>query len=107
VSPAPLSSEIASLVHHVELNKAGWWDKGIQRFILAAIWFSGRSLDLNGIATELHQKFYMGTDAARIRQQTEALCLDGSLLCLPNGSYKISEQSQKEFEETIHEAEAA
>lgn len=35
--------ELVSLIHHVELNKAGWWDGAIRQFILAAIWLNGKA----------------------------------------------------------------
>jgi len=31
--------------------------------------------------------------------------LEGTLVCLPSGSYKVSERAAKEFEETIKDAE--
>ena len=102
---AVLSAEIASLVHHVELNKSGWWDAGIERFIMAAFWLNGRSLDDKEIVGELRNRFFLNTDSARIKRHTEILCADGTLVCLPGGSYKISEQAAREFEETIRDAE--
>jgi len=35
-----LSREVMALVHHVELNRAGWWDKVVQRLTLAAVWLA-------------------------------------------------------------------
>jgi hypothetical protein len=36
-----LPMELVSLVHHIELNKAGWWDVAVQQLLLAAMWISG------------------------------------------------------------------
>jgi hypothetical protein len=35
-----LPTELAALVHHVELNRSGWWDKAVHRLVLAAVWLS-------------------------------------------------------------------
>src|SRR5271165_5146041 len=97
---ALLSAEIASLVHHVELHKSGWWDSGIERFIMAAIWLNGRSLNDKEIVQELRNRFFLNTDTARIKKHTDILCADGTLVCLSGGSYKISERAAREFEKT-------
>ena len=41
MAPRELSPEIVALVHHVELNKAGWWQKSLQKLIANVLWMSG------------------------------------------------------------------
>jgi hypothetical protein len=72
---------------------------------MAAIWLNGRSLDDNEIVEELRNRFFLNTDSARIKKHTDILCSEGTLVCLPSGSYKVSERAAKEFEETIKDAE--
>jgi hypothetical protein len=33
-----LPKALVSLIHHVELNKSGWWDRVVERIVLVAIW---------------------------------------------------------------------
>jgi hypothetical protein len=39
-----LTPELVSAVHHVELNRSGWWDSAVERLILNAVWIAGGSL---------------------------------------------------------------
>ena len=48
-----LPPEIVSLVHHVELNKAGWWDKAIERLILGLLLWLDRPLTLEELQAAL------------------------------------------------------
>ena len=36
-----LPAELVSLIHHLHLNEAGWWDKGIRQFIVSIVWLNG------------------------------------------------------------------
>jgi len=35
-----LPKEAIALVQHIELNRAGWWDKSVHRLLMATIWLS-------------------------------------------------------------------
>lgn len=100
-----LPPELTSLVHHVELNKAGWWDKAVQQFILATVWLSDESLTAEGILERLRQDFSVGLDAERLRKQLGALLASDTLVQLRGERFKISEQSLKAFTADLQEAE--
>ena len=44
-----LPTEVAALVHHVELTRAGWWDKAVHRLVLAAVWLADKPLTVREI----------------------------------------------------------
>lgn len=100
-----LPKEIISLIHHIELNKAGWWDASIQRIIIAVLWLATKNLTMKEIADELNKKFYINPGISKIKTQVDALCSSGILLLLPNGEFKISEMSLKEFEQSLKKTE--
>ncbi len=100
-----LPPEVVSLIHHLELNKAGWWDRGIQRLALAVIWLSGEPLTCEGIVTQLRDRFYVKGDVARVKKQIEELRKAGALLALPDGRLKLSERTLKEMEGEVEGAE--
>jgi len=77
MATAPLPTELVSLVHHIELNKAGWWEKAIQRLILASVWLSGNKLELDGILKALRENFQADLDRNRAQTQLSALCSTG------------------------------
>lgn len=105
MAAAPLPTELVSLVHHIELNKAGWWEKAIQRLILASVWLSGNKLELDGILKALRENFQANLDRNRAQTQLSALCSTGELICLPSGDFKISEATLKRFENDLKDAE--
>ena len=40
------SRELASLVHHVELHRSGWWDRSLERLVTVTVWLKNpRSSD--------------------------------------------------------------
>lgn len=90
--------DIISLVHHIELNKAGWWDKGIQQLIYGTIWLLGKSMTMNEVIDELRNTYAVKIDAVKASQQFDALCDAGKLIPLGNDRFKVSESGISELE---------
>lgn len=101
-----LPPELISLVHHVELNKAGWWDKAIQRLILATIWLLGGNATLDDILEQLSRNFQISLDIGKAKTQIQTLCSSGELVPLPGGRLKISESALANFENDLEETNA-
>jgi len=100
-----LPAELTSLVHHVELNKAGWWDQAVQQVIVATIWLCGENLTLQGVRERLGEYFCVNLDEDRIRKHVDALCASGTLVPVQAQRFKIAEQSLNEFERGLADAE--
>lgn len=101
-----LPPEVISLVHHIELNKAGWWDRAIQQLVLAAIWLSsGKSLSAQEIVDYYRREFQVNLDVGKVNSQIDILCSSNVLVPLPKQRFKISERALKEFEKQLKEAE--
>lgn len=83
MSSAALPPELVSLIHHVELNKVGWLDNAIRRFILATVWLNPPSLPLAELSTHIRQRFSLTLDPAVVSKNVEAPCSSGALLRLP------------------------
>lgn len=100
-----LPPELISLVYHIELNKAGWWEKAVQRLILGVLWLNGENLKLDSVVYYLMVDF----DVRISRQKANALADDlfssGILIRLQNGGLKIAESVRKNFEQEIKETE--
>jgi len=105
VGASELPPELISLVHHVELNKAGWWDKAVDQLIVAAIWLSGESLTPQGVLDDLRESFSVDLDAEKTRGRIDALCVSGILVPLQGEQFKISERSLNEFEKGLEECQ--
>jgi len=52
-----LSSEVIGIVQHVELNRSGWWERAVQRLVLAAIWLAIEPLGEEEILKKLQTDF--------------------------------------------------
>ena len=98
---AVLPPELLSLVHHVELNKSGWWDKALQQVILAAMWLTDESLTPQGVAAAISDSFSVNLGPEKIAGQIDILCETNTLVRLPDGSIKISEQSFNELQQGL------
>jgi hypothetical protein len=58
INTSLLPKEVTALVHHVELNRAGWWEKAIHRLVLAAVWLSDHTLNTDQIHTILKEQIH-------------------------------------------------
>ncbi|MEA3460192.1 MAG: hypothetical protein U9R11_05930 [Chloroflexota bacterium] len=101
-----LPMELVSLVHYIELNKAGWWDVAAQRLILAAMWIAGRPLTLDQIIDEARESLHLRLERAKAEALVTHLRQAGVVLALSDDRLKISEQSCRDFEKEVGEAEA-
>jgi len=100
-----LPPEFISLIHHIELNQVGWWDKAIQQLIISSMWLSSKSMKLQDIINTLSENFSVKLDAEKVKKQIESLRSTGTLIPLSNEEFKISESSLKEFEKKVKETE--
>ncbi|SFH41566.1 hypothetical protein SAMN05660649_05124 [Desulfotomaculum arcticum] len=104
-----LPPELISLVHHIELNKAGWWDKSIQRLILSVLWNSNNCLTTNKIIEELNSQFFINISLNQLESQISELEETNSIL-RHNGYIKIAEECLSKLENErneIHNIEEA
>lgn len=107
MSEKTLRPELFSLIHHIELNRAGWWEKAIQRFIITSIWLldSTRGMNEREILGSLQEHFSVSLDIEKLRIQINQLISTGIIVSLPDGKYKVSESSLLEFTSEMKEAE--
>jgi hypothetical protein len=92
-----LPPEVISLVHNVELNKSGWWDRALDRLLLATVWLCGEPPNLQELLSSFTKNFGVPSDTERILRHIESLCGAGTLVELPGGQYKLPESSVQDF----------
>ena len=100
-----LPKEVAVLVHHIELNRSGWWDKVVQRLALAAVWWSDHPPSADEIKKTLLQEFKLALSDDKLRTALSALEKQDLLVALPEGRYRIPDAKRLEFEQDIAAAE--
>jgi len=102
-----LPTELAALVHHVELNRAGWWDKAVHRLVLAAVWLSDKPptvLEIQGI---LKSEFRLILNGAKVSAATQALESQNILVRLDGPAFRIPDDKRATFEAEIADAKNA
>ncbi|HPG61401.1 MAG TPA: hypothetical protein PK586_05295 [Casimicrobium sp.] len=102
-----LPTELAALVHHVELNRAGWWDKAIHRLVLAAVWLSDKPPTISGIQGILRDEFRLSLNDAKVSAATQALESQNLLVRLDGPAFRIPDDKRATFEGEIADAENA
>ena len=104
-STSLLPKEVIALVHHVELNRAGWWDKALHRLVLAAVWLSDHSCKLDEISTTLKEELRLSLNTGKLSSVLSALESQNMLVRLPGDLYRIPDTQRSVFEKEIAEAE--
>lgn len=100
-----LPREAVALVQHIELNKAGWWDKAVQRLVLAAVWLADAPPSADAIQAALTSTFRLPLAVPKLTSVLASLESRKMLLRLPNDTYRVPEEHRVVFESEIAEAE--
>jgi len=98
-----LSSEFVSLVHHVELNNAGWWDNTIQRLLIATIWSSPGSLSLQELYQQLQDGFKIQISIPKIEDYIKEMQSKNMVIKLHSDHYKVTEEYSKVIQNDIQQ----
>lgn len=104
--PSLLSPELVSLVHHIELNKAGWWDLAVQRLVLTCLWCKRDKIAQNSeeIIATLKNEFRVPLVEAALAKHLQTLTAGGQVVVLPDGRYKLTEQAVRDCERDLSES---
>jgi hypothetical protein len=97
MAPRVLPAEVISLVNHLELNRAGWWDDALERLVLAAIWHIGGAPDQRQIRRFLRDTLDLELNRGRVEERLQALVDRDELLEISRGHFKIPEQKLNEL----------
>lgn len=100
-----LPREVSALVHHVELNRAGWWDKALNRLVLAAVWLAEGNPDVADIRTTFQGAFGLAIGPEKLASILPALEAEDSLVQVSDGVYRIPDKARTVFEQEIAAAE--
>jgi len=99
-----LPKELTAIIHHIELNKAGWWDKAVQQLLIFVIWLEqNKPLSMPEILNLLKDQLGITIDSARCRKQIEQLEKAGKIAQFQNG-FKLTESTYADAEKLINDA---
>ncbi len=98
-----LSTELLSLLHHVELNKSGWWEESVQSFISVAFIQNGNAWMVDSeIIQFLTEKLELQIDQDRIKKQIEVM-LSKKMLKYSDGKFNLSITFYSEYSENYQQ----
>lgn len=91
-----LSPDLASLIHHVELSKAGWRDEAFKILLLSIMERHNESLSINALCKLVNEAVPATVSQTQIERFLDKLMSSRQLFKLPNGYYKLSEQAREQ-----------
>lgn len=100
-----LPEEVVALVHHIELNRSGWWDKVVQRLTLAAVWLSDHPPITQEIKKTLLEEFRLSLSHEKLSAALSALEQQNLLVALGDDKYRIPDTQRAVFEQEVEAAE--
>jgi hypothetical protein len=103
--PTGLPPELAALVHHVELNKAGWWDKAVEQFIIAALSASPTAIPRGGIHDVLRTCFGTEFNDQLVSAGVLRLVKRGRVLETELGKLALTNAARHEVEAAAKQAQ--
>lgn len=104
-----LAPELIALVHHIELNKAGWWEIAIQKLLLTALHPQDAdklTMTPTEIKETLKNRYTVDLKDSAIIEQLSILVTNGDVYETEVGKFKASEKAIKACEAEISEAVA-
>ncbi len=93
-----LSPELVSLVHHIELNKSGWWKKAIRQMIVAAIWSANRPLLSQEVKEILYNDFHIELEVDSLVEQINVLRSEQIIISTSEKKIVVAQNHLKDFE---------
>ena len=100
-----MPKEAAALIQHIELNRAGWWDKAVHRLVLAAVWLSDEPPGADTIQASLIATFRLTLSTQKLSSALVSLESHKMLVRLQNDTYRIPDQQRTVFEQEIAASE--
>ena len=104
MAPRQLGPEIVALVHHVELNKAGWWKKSLEKLLVSVLWLSG-DLSTAEVRDSLRSTFGVDTDLSGVEDRLAALHREGKVHGGSGGSWRLARECVEALEAQVAEAD--
>lgn len=100
-----LPHDLAALIHHVELSKAGWHKYALRHLLLTSL----NNSPAGASADQIHAAASTGLPSPLIRSEVHSLLQsmkeDGRIIELPDGHFKLAEQARRELADQLAEAE--
>lgn len=105
--PKRLPSHLISLIHHIELNKAGWWEKTIDSLILSTLWMEKTPLDSTGLHAAIQCEFSVSIPLSKLEDRATSLEAKGKIALSQQKECRLKDSAIRSLDDAISEAEKA
>ena len=99
-----LPHDLASLVHHVELSRAGWRERAIGHLLITTISRHGDGVAPDDVYTSANINLPGPLAPAEMAKQIDSLMSKGRVIKLPNGKLKLTEEARADIEKQLENA---
>lgn len=97
MSKKSLSPEIASLIHHVELNQSGWWKKAVAQVVRGVLWKKESAMTMAELQSAMKHEIGIRLTDDVLTKQLDLLVGQGSVSRLPGPNFKLTEKTRQEL----------
>lgn len=101
-----LPPHLVSLVHYVELSKAGWIEKAQDLIVLAVLVDKSKGVSYSDILTDVNSRLSAPLGQAQLRQIIGRLLKDGSLIEVENEYVRLSQDAAETIRENMEKSAA-
>lgn len=102
----PLPPEYIALIEHMELHQAGWWNFGLQRLVLAALWVAGPAMP-SELPRRVADLAGLNPDPGTISNAVADLQAADLVFALADGTLKLGEAASALLEKELLRVEQA
>lgn len=100
-----LPPEVVSLIHHVELNRTGWWRKAVGQVVRGLLWKVGKPVSPVEIQDAFRAELGFTVPLETIEKQLASLQTTHVVSPFPPGRHKLTEKASAEFKASMDRAE--
>lgn len=101
---ATLQGNVAALVHHVELSKAGWRTRALETMVVSTCFHSDSPLTANDITSRLNAQLDSPLGTAQVQNALDSLISRGRCVRLPDGTLKLAESTATQLDKNFSDA---
>ena len=101
-----LPPELVSLIHHVELSKAGWWERGIKHMTIGVLWLLGGESTISEVKAAFRDQLGIQLNATMIEEHLRELASKGTVVSIPPSRFKLAERTLKKLDADLKTEEA-
>lgn len=99
-----LPRELVTLVQHVELSDAAWWERAVQRFLVSAVWIHDSPVEAERLPQVVREHLGIDLDPGACEAQMLELCEEGRLVEV-KGAVQLSLVARREMEQSLARTE--